>query len=269
MNHMMKPGMSLLGLGPDPSLADLRLAILGDTSLPEARRARLASALKTVGKALRHPLEALPADPCRIRALLLATTPAMARLSSGSWRNARSLLNAALNHLNGQMLPRRLDLKPSDAWCACLAALGTGDHKRHKLARLARYATRSGIEPEAVDNAFMARFEADLTQRSLTAEPARVARDTARAWNEAATRLPDWPQLQLTIPDNRVRYSLAWEDYPNSLQAEIELWLDWLGRDVFADRDFRALRPRSIFLRHKQLRSTLPPSWRPASTRPS
>jgi len=205
------------------------------------------------GKALRQPLEALPADPRRLRPLLSGTTPAMARLCSGSWRNARSLLQAALNHQRGDLLPRRLDIAPGEEWLECLATIGKGSRALYHLARLARYATLQGVEPEAVDDAFMARYEADLTQRSLTAEPARVARDTARAWNEAASRHPDWPQLQLTIPNNRVRYSLPWTEYPTSLQQEVEGWLDSLGRDVLADRDFRPLRPASLLLRHKQL----------------
>jgi len=253
MNKLSNNLISILRLGSDPSLAELRQAILADVSLPEARRSAIASALNTVGKALRQPLETLPADPLRLRPLLSATTPAMAGLSSGSWRNARSLLHAGLNHLHGNLLPRRLDITPSDGWAVCLESLSKASRLRYHLARLARYATQQGVEPEGVNDAFMVRYEADLTQRSLTAEPARVARDTASAWNEAASLHPDWPQLQLTIPDNRVRHSLPWADYPVSLQLEVERWLDWLGRDVFADRDFRPQRPASLLHRQKQL----------------
>lgn len=241
------------GLGFDPSLADLRASILTDVTLAQPRRTAIASALNTVSRVLNQPLEALPADPPRLRPLLSGITPAIARLSPGSWRNAVSLLQAGLNHLHGDLLPRRMDLPPSPLWIQCLRATDTASRSRYFLARLARYATRLGIEPEDVDDALLARYTADLIERSLTAEPGRVARDTARAWNEAAERYPDWPQSHLTIPDNRVRYSLAWEAYPISLQKEVALWLDWMGRDPFADRDFRPLRPASIAARHRQL----------------
>jgi integrase len=242
-----------LDLGHGPNLADLRAAILSDEALPVLRRRAIASAFNTVGKALGRPLEALPTDPARLRPQLAGLTPAMVGLSKGSWQNALSLLHAGLNRLHGDMLPRRLDLMPSAAWVECLALIPKGSRAGYHLGRFARYATWTGIEPEAVDDAFLARYTDDLTHRTLTAEPARQGRDTGLAWNEAAARYQEWPQLRLTIPNNRVRYSLPWDSYPTSLQTEVGKWLDLLGRDPFAERDFRPLKPKSIAARHSQL----------------
>jgi integrase len=234
-------------------LADLHAAILSDEALPVPRRRAIASAFNTVGKALGRPLEALPTDAVRLRPLFAGLTPAMVGLSKGGWQNALSLLHAGLNRLHGDMLPRRLDLAPSTAWVECLALIGKDPRARYQLGRLARYATWKDVEPEAVDDAFLARFVDDLTYRSLAAEPARQGRDTCLAWNQAAAHYPDWPQLRLTIPDNRVRYSLPWDRYPASLQTEVGKWLDVLGRDPFAERDFRRLQPKSIAARQSQL----------------
>lgn len=37
------------------------------------------------------------------------------------------------------------------------------------------------------------------------------------------------------------------------MKTEVDAWLDWLGRDQFALRDFRPLRPRSVALRLQQV----------------
>jgi hypothetical protein len=237
----------------DRSLAELRALIVADASLPERRRTALASALNTVARALGQPLDAVPAAPVRLRPLLAGITPAMARLSTGSWRNTVSLLGAAISHAGGGILPRCFEQEPSSAWKDLLRGLRARHAERFYLGRLARYATRLGVEPEEVDDAFLARYRADLTERCLAAEPDRLAREAARAWNAAAGRHPEWPRQQLAVPSNTVRYSLPWESYPASLRAEVERWIDWLGRDPFADRDFRPLRPDSLVARRKQL----------------
>jgi integrase len=238
-----------------PSLATLLARILADAALPERRRTEMASALRSTAKALRRPLETVPASPVELRPLLAGLTPAMARVSAGRWRNVLSLLGAALNHHHGNLLPRRSDLQPSPAWSALLALIeAEGRHTRFYLARFARHATDKGVEPEAVDGAFLARFAEDLTYRSLDADPARVAREVARAWNRAGETYPSWPSVRLPVPDNRVRHSLPWEAFPSSLQEDAERWLDHLGRDPLAERDFRPLRPASIEGCRKHLR---------------
>lgn len=237
----------------DRSLAELRAIVLADPALPEARRRAMACGLNTVARAVGRPLDAIPAAPARLRPLLAGLTPAMAKVSTGSWRNALSLVGAAVDHVEGGILPRRLDTAPSPAWADLLRGIRRRAQAIFYLGRLARYASRIGIEPEAVDDALIARYRADMTERSLVAEPARVAREAARTWNAMAAMNPAWPQQRLTVPDNLVRYSLPWSSYPATLQAEVERWLDWLGRDPFADRDFRPLRPESLNARRKQL----------------
>lgn len=237
----------------DRSLAELRAIILAAPDLAEARRSAMACALNTVARALGLPLDAIPAAPARLRPLLAGVTPAMARVSTGSWRNALSLLGGAVDHVEGGILPRRFDSAPSEAWAERLASLRKRGHAVYYLGRLARYATQRGVEPDGVDDGLIVRYLADLTSRSLVAEPARVARETARAWNHAGDTHDDWPPQRLTVPDNTVRYSLPWSSYPAALQEEVERWIDWLGRDPFVSRPFKPLRPQSLEARRKQL----------------
>ena len=237
----------------DRSLGELRAMILADTTLKEARRSAMASALNTVARALGLPLDAIPAAPARLRPLLAGLTPAMAKLSTGSWRNALSLLGSAVDRVEGGILPRRFDSAPSAAWAELLAGLRGRGPIVYYLGRLGRYATQLGVEPDGVDDRLLARYQADLVERSLVAEPARVAREAARAWNRAAAAHTGWPPQRLTVPDNTVRCSLAWTRYPASLQAEVERWIDWLGRDPFVSRPFKPLRPLSLEARRRQL----------------
>jgi integrase len=237
----------------DRSLAELLALIRADTTLREPRRGAMASAVNTVARALGLPLDAIPAAPVRLRPLLAGVTPAMAKVSTGSWRNALSLLGGAIDHVEGGILPRRFDSDPSPAWADLLRGLRKRGHALYYLGRLARYATLLGVEPEGVDDRLLDRYLDDLTNRSLVAEPSRVARETARAWNHAGETHAAWPQQPLTVPDNTVRHSLPWDRYPASLTDEVEEWIDWLGRDLLADRDFRALRPESLEARRKLL----------------
>ena len=48
VNQLARNPMSILRLGSDPSLADLRLAILADTSLPDTRQIGRASCRERV-----------------------------------------------------------------------------------------------------------------------------------------------------------------------------------------------------------------------------
>ena len=253
MNHIVTPRAALQPPLNTFSLAELRAFVLQDAALPERRRASLASAINTVGRALRRPIEAIPADPVRLRPLLDPVTPAMVRLTSGSWSNVRSLFASALGRAVPGFLPQRFDLTPSSAWQLRIEAARPDINALFLLGRFGRWATLHGIEPEEVDGAVIDRYREDLTQRSLTSQPARMARKTIRAWNALIARFEEWPGQPLDLPDGKVRYSLPWDTYPPSLLKDIEAWLDRLGRDPFADRDFRPLRPASIQSRHKYL----------------
>lgn len=234
------------------SLSDVRDLILTDEAVPEHRRKAMASAIATVARLLRRPAESLPASPILLRPLLAPVTPAMGRLTAGSWSNARSLLAGALARVIPGFLPQRFDLEPSDAWSGCLDRVRPNHNTFFLLGRFARWATRQGVEPSEVSDAIVARYERDLVERSLTGEPHRITRKTVAAWNAMVSR-PDWPGAPLTLQSRRVRHSLDWSAYPPSLLDEVERWLDHLGRDPLADRDFRALRPASIRSRQKYL----------------
>jgi integrase len=251
-----------------PTLAQLRERILADQTLPLPRRRDVASALRSLAKALRMPPELLPADPLSLRAALKGLTPAMSGTQPPRWRNMLSLTRFALTHAGLITLAGRFEQTPSARWVTLLAALpillplpsgaDRPDSARYSLSRFARYCTAAGVEPEQVDDAVLAQFLADLGVRSLVLNPSRVHRDTAVQWNRAAATLPCWPQQRLSVADNRPTYALPWDTFPASLKRDVDAWLDWLGStDLSIDRDFRPLRPASIKTRTRQMHEYL------------
>jgi integrase len=211
-------------LSTAPTLGELRTQIRTDQSLPELRRREMASALKCVAKALDLPIDSIPADPVSLRAGMSRLTAAMAGVTPGRWRNVQSLTSAALAHAGIVMVQGRIRQEPSAKWLVVLGLLGQGVGRQYHLWRFARYCTTAGIEPDAVNDAILRRYEQDLTSRSLVSEPKRAAREVARAWNATMAQYPTWPQQALTIPDNRNIFAPSFDAYPETLQKQIEQW---------------------------------------------
>ena len=240
-----------------PTLAQLRERILTNEALPLRRRQDIASACRSLGKALGKPLEAIVAEPCQLRLALKGYTPAMARMTPGRWRNILSLVRHALSHAGLTSVPARFQIKPSTAWAGSLAQLSLyGD--RYVLARFARYCTNAKIDPDQVDDVVLVTYLSDLERQSLVHDPARTQRETAVKWNRAASSLPAWPQQRLVVADNRKHYAKPWASFPASLQADVQAWLDWLGgSDPLAGQDFAPLRATSLRTRKGQMHEYL------------
>ena len=238
---------------PSQNLAQLRDRILARDDLDPVRRRNLASALRSLSKALGQPLDTIPADPVELRRRLNGCTPAMAGLSAGRWRNVRSLLQAALEDAGIVRVAGRSRRPPSATWAALLASLGTYN-ERYKLSRFASWCSAGGVQPDDVDDAVMDRYLAGLRDSSLVAKPDRIQRDTAVVWNRCAAACPGWPQRRLAVPDNRGIYAVPWSMFPASLKDDVDAWLDrQAGRDPMAELDFRPLRPASLASRRKQV----------------
>jgi integrase len=242
----------------ETSLAELRARVLADETLPEVRRGEMASALRSLAKALGRPAETIAADPQALRAAINGLTPAMVGMKAGRWRNVLSLVSACLAHFGLVVVQGRIRAAPATDWLAILSLLATGPGEHFHLWRFARYCTQIGIMPDQVSDAVLARYEDDLTSGSLACDPKRAAREVARYWNQAAKAHPTWPQRQLNIPDNRNTYAPPLDAYPESLINDVEAWCAGLGEDdPFADRPFKALKAASVATRRKQLRLLL------------
>ncbi|MGR3715311.1 MAG: tyrosine-type recombinase/integrase [Thermohalobaculum sp.] len=247
---------------PSPSkagittLAHVRAMVRADTTLTESRRGEIASAITTICRALGQPAETVSASPANLRAALKHLTPAMARVSPGRWRNARSLLAFALARAGLVTIEGRARATPSAAWSLLLSGVSGRHGPYYHLGRFARWCTAQSIEPHDVSDAVLGRYQHALADQSLTDDPARSAKEVARAWNTASAAQPSWPQIALSVPDNRRAFTPDWDAYPPSLKQDVDALLGWLGDDdPFGERPSRALRPASLATRRKQIRS--------------
>ena len=234
-----------------PSLADV-LAAVARADLPERRRQDLASAVRSVARALGRPPEQVPADPRLLGKRLAEVAPQALGLSRGRWSNIRSLLRTAIQ-LIMPVAPGRHRTPLSPAWKALWVSLESQTLKT-RLSRLFHFCSarassrRPSMRPPSPPSA-------QYLDTALLKNPAIVYRACLSAWNTARATVPGWPDFTVAIPERRDRWTLPWEAFPSSLRADTARWLDRLaGRDLLEELPFRPVRPATLRSREYQIR---------------
>ena len=232
---------------PEPaSLASVLQQVLADETLSKPKRDDLASAIRTVARALGRQPEDLPAHPGDLSGRLKGFAPAAAGLSESRWRNALSLTRAALMRVGIASVPGRSNVPFAPAWTALFGTIKRMTD-RMALSRLARYCTERGIDPNEVDDGVFANFLADLTNRALIDQPKRVHRRAAVTWNRMVSTIRNWPSQLVTVPNYSRTYVVPWEKFPDTLKADLDNYLACLsGNDILSDLSCRPLRASSI-----------------------
>src|ERR1700730_16524468 len=234
------------------SLADL-LATLQASKLPERRKQEIASAIRTVARALGRPPENIPAEARLLASRLKEVAPAAIGISRGRWNNVRALLRAALaliqpispgRHRNG-LLPE---------WLALSNEL-TSRSDKIALSRVLHYFSAQGIGPNAVTEGNFDEYRLHL-DGSLLKRPNETFAMTVRAWRRAGGAIEGWPQVSVSIPDRRRQWVFRWDRFPSLLRQDCQRWCDRLaGCDLMEDTPFRPVRPVTVAHREWQIRS--------------
>ena len=115
---ILTPSRNLSIAAQGPTLAELQARLASDVSLPKRRHQDLQSALRTVARALDKPLDALPAQPDKLRVCLMGFVPSMAGLSERRWLNALSLTRSAMTQFGLISIPARSDTPLAPLWSA-------------------------------------------------------------------------------------------------------------------------------------------------------
>lgn len=218
----------------DPSAANLAKLldlIEEDTTLSSGQKTTQSSAIKTVGRAIGLPLTAIPAHPAYLQKKLAAVVPARVGLKIASWRNAKSLLGAALRGQGLHVMPGRYLAPIAAQWLPYWTLLPERPYKI-SLSRFMRYCSTSGIAPDDVSEATFEQFEHALHEESMVNKPGIVSRDTRRFWNKAGDLVATWPTLRVSIPDRRNRYTVPLAEFPASLSQELDEYRIALSGDV-------------------------------------
>jgi integrase len=144
----------------------------------------------------------------------------------------------------------------SPGWTELLAKLPKPRHGIG-LSRLARYASREGIEPHRIDDAAIEGFISAVRQGSLHRKPNALHRSVSKIWNEAARQLG---LAQVTVPSfRRAPKRIDWELLTPRFRRCVDKYLAWCaGSDVFAaDGRPRPLAPLTLRLRRVQIHAAV------------
>jgi integrase len=207
------------------TLADLLAQVEADPALNPSQRAQRAWALRTAGKYLGKPLEALPARLTALRYGIARLHPVQLGVKPKTFANWRSAFGTVVRHYGGAMdLPRR-GTELSDEWQGLHDRLADL-RLRRGLVRLMRYCTVEGIAPEAMNDTVLDKFRAALEAGTFSTRINTLHRHNAVLWNRAVATIPGWPPVQLTIPDYRPpRQGLNWNELPESFQRDVDTYL--------------------------------------------
>jgi hypothetical protein len=176
------------------TVADLIEVVSARNDISRGMRINLRCCLHRFAELCGRSPSHLPADPAHIRALCQAHINHCQRISRSRAKTIRSALGAALqisgigegSRPRGKRLSReygRLLSKLRSQW------------DRYPLQRFLRYCSDRHISPCRIDKQTFDAFEAYVEQRTLVADPRRVAALTRSAWNRAAGTVPGWPQV--------------------------------------------------------------------------
>jgi integrase len=239
-----------------PTFADLLEHLKQDRELPKSKRQNWMWALRAVARAVDKKPAEIVAHPEFLRAIMGSAAPESIGLSRAAWNNARSWTGKALEWAGLASMPAHYQAPFTPAWENLWETLPPGKTTlRMELARLFHYASARGIAPDEVDNNVLSAFYHALVAESIVKEPYEIYRGAAKSWNNAAERIPGWPQQRLTVPSRQELFSYDWHAFPASLRQDVDAYCDRaLGLRLDDDHFLRAQRPATVETRRWQLR---------------
>lgn len=209
------------------TLRDLH-RVIGELSLPTARKAELRSAIRKADELTGHGAMDQAADLKVQLAKLEQFSPAMAGLSKGAFANMKSRLRAAFSLATPDIERLRcFELTPE--WQALRGRLDK--RLQIELSRFARFCSSRGLAPGDVQDAHVACFHLHLTESvAVTARVDTALRTTIRAWNAVRATQPALGLAELCPPaPKRSPYWVNRASWPEPLDGEVNALLSSLN----------------------------------------
>jgi integrase len=237
----------------EPSFADAIAAIVTADDLPRSKRMHWACSLRQVAKALDRP-------PQSIAARWVAVAHQVNRLhhaeSGVEWKtlaNHKSNAKAALTWFRKDHdLPLRGT--PLRAEWQQLRRRLTDRSRLAKLSGFLRYCSFKNISPPQVNEAVLDDYMRYRAETTALASNNKARRAIARAWN-ASLLIEGWPPQRLVELPIAKCVGIQWQDFPKSLQIDLDAYLTTLGkprRDV-AGKRLRPCKASTIRTRRTEL----------------
>lgn len=217
--------------------------------LSDEKKRDLTSSLKRVSKMLGRELSDLPGEMSKLRPLVNSIHHVQAGITKKRLANVRSNFVAALRLAHG--LPVAESSKPpvSPEWAVLFAKIEVKWH-RYTLARLARFSTALGYSPNQVNDEILQRLECILQEDFTLKDPAEIRKEIAQTWNCIIERL-GLALTRVSVSSSTGYKTLALDQYPQSFQDDVDLWLKRLTEpDLFADdgptKPLKAISARNV-----------------------
>jgi hypothetical protein len=239
----------------ETSFADAIGIIMQAAEVPEQKRRHWTTSLRQIAKALDRPLEVIPARYSAVRADLTQLHQVPAGLTAKTLQNHKSNVKSALLWLAREKGIPEHGAPLAPAWEALRTKI-KDPLVRSRLSALMRFCSANNMAPDEVDEGIVDQF---VGYRAQAGRPVDAAfrRLLARAWNANIGAIPGWPQRRLGEPLLKAAVDIAWEDFPDGLQRDVDRYLEGLTR-VRRSRTgqrIRPLKPSTIRTRRAELQA--------------
>jgi integrase len=240
------------------TLADVLAVVERSTALLPTRLRDLRSAVIRVADLLGNVPGRIALDLPKISTRLAAISPVAAGITAKRLANIRSDFLAAVKASGLMPIGPWHKSRLAPAWRQLFVRLSR--RRAHLgLARLGRYATSRGIDPEAVNDATVADFITAVREQSLHRTPNWLYRQVTRIWNETA-RDAELGLQSLTVPSFRgPPKRVDWPLLSRSFRRDVDKFLKWASQsNPFAPESrSRRLAPRTLRLRRDQIHAAV------------
>ena len=225
MKHLDPNSLDAAFVAPGTrSLADVIDGLLSTLDVLGTRTRDMVSGLRTVARAIGRTPEEIPADPRWLRTRLAKVEPAALGLTAKTWSNALSNAKAGLAEAGIVERRNRRKSELSPAWRSLWTLVLASENRTLKpaLCRFVHFLDTRGVAPQDVTDADAVAFRDALAENEISKSPETTMRMAVNGWRQACRLLPDWPQVELTLPNRSRRVKLAEGSLPESFTADLD-----------------------------------------------
>jgi len=231
-------------------------SVAADADLKPQRRRNICSAIRALGKLMNRNLSYLPAHPGFYRKMFKELHPEHCGLSKSRIANIKSDVLFALKHV-GCIDGARSYMSPlTTEWQALWDLAVCAGRLRLYVSRLLHFCAARGVSPDRVDDDVSDQLRQALIDESFVDDPIKTHKGIIRTWNKLVDLVSGWPQVRLTISNDRDDYSIPLDGFPRSFRDEVDaMVIQWAGKDILDDDGpEKPLAPRTIKTRLYRLR---------------
>jgi integrase len=258
----MSMPLSIIPTSPEPllepSFANAIRAIESSTDVTALQKTHWSCSLRQIARLMERPTECLAARWTAVRIPIAALHHAMAGRREKTLQNHKANVRRALVWFAGErdVAPRGVRLSPE--WTQLrdrIVHVGV----RSRLSGLMRYCSGKQIAPgdvsETVLDGYMA-YRATTTRLSASVA---ARRQIAKAWNSCADCIDGWPTQRLVEAPPRQLEGPSWDDFPEGLRNNIEVYLASLAkpRRGLKGKRVPACKPSTILTRRRELNTVV------------